>query len=131
MFMHRGSKAQSTAEYVVVLGLIVAAVLAMQTYIKRGLQGRIKDAVDFADQGNQNAETGVNATVQFSRDQYEPYYLQSQFGSTRKTTDREKTGTGGDVYRASAENTTRAGEQKLLGVESWEDYNATASGVNP
>ena len=47
MLRHR--KAQSTAEYVIVLGLIVAAVIAMQTYVKRGLQGRIRDAVDYSE----------------------------------------------------------------------------------
>jgi hypothetical protein len=83
--------------------------------------------VDFTDQGNQNTDTGANATVQFSRNQYEPYYLQSQFGSERKTSEREKTGTGGDVYRASADNTTRSGEQTLLDVTRWEDYDDTGS----
>lgn len=36
-------KAQSTIEYMVLLGIIVAAFLGMQLYIKRSLQGRMRD----------------------------------------------------------------------------------------
>ena len=39
-------KGQSTAEYAIVIGLVIAAAVAMQVYVKRGLQGKMKDAVD-------------------------------------------------------------------------------------
>lgn len=42
----RERKAQSTAEYAVLIGLVVAAAITMQTYVKRGLQGKTKDASD-------------------------------------------------------------------------------------
>ena len=42
----RSSKGQSTAEYAIVIGLVIAAAVAMQVYVKRGLQGKIKDATD-------------------------------------------------------------------------------------
>jgi hypothetical protein len=42
----RGRKGQNTAEYAILIGLVVAAALGIQTYVKRGLQGRIKDAGD-------------------------------------------------------------------------------------
>lgn len=44
--MLRTFKAQSILEYSVVIVVIIAALLAMQVYIKRGMQGRWKEAVD-------------------------------------------------------------------------------------
>jgi hypothetical protein len=41
--MLKNGKAQSLAEYAIILAIIVAALLAMQLYFKRGLQGRIHD----------------------------------------------------------------------------------------
>jgi len=40
------AKAQSLVEYAVVIACIIAALLAMQHYLKRGLQGRLKVASD-------------------------------------------------------------------------------------
>ena len=107
--MLRHGKAQSTAEYVIVLGLIVAAVIAMQTYVKRGFQGRLKDAVDYVDNGGQ--EDGV---VAFKAKQYEPYYLKSDFTSTRDSTEKENLLDAGAVSRTSEETSEREGEQKIL-----------------
>ena len=87
--MLMNKRAQSTAEYVIVLGLIVAAVMAMQTYVKRGFQGRIKDAVDYTDAGGAGA-----SSVNFATKQYEPYYLSSSFNSNRNSTDNENMADG-------------------------------------
>ena len=107
MLRHR--KAQSTAEYVIVLGLIVAAVVAMQTYVKRGFQGRIKDAVDYIDQGGQEGKSVV-----WKSPQYDPYYFQSHFESDRNSTDNEALATGGAVNRSSTETNKRTGSQIIL-----------------
>lgn len=40
------NKAQSTLEYAILIGVIVAALLAMQVYLKRGYQGKMKDSAD-------------------------------------------------------------------------------------
>lgn len=42
----RNRRAQSTAEYAILIGLVVAAAITIQTYVKRGIQGRVKDAGD-------------------------------------------------------------------------------------
>src|SRR3989338_5551466 len=67
-------KGQSTAEYAILIALVVAAVIAMQTYAKRALQARIRDASVYLI--NQTANLGSTA-------QYEPYYLESNFAVTR------------------------------------------------
>lgn len=118
MLIYLKKKAQSTAEYVIILGLVVGAVVAMQTYVKRGLQGRIRDAVDFTDQGEQaqGEGTGTNAVVQFSTDQYEPYYLRSQFDSSHETQDTERLLSEGAVERTlTREHSGRKGEQTITG----------------
>ncbi len=107
MLKYANRRAQSTAEYVIVLGLIVAVVIAMQTYIKRGFQGRIKEAVDYVENTN---KPGV---VTFSGGQYEPYYLGSSFSTTRDSGETEDLATGGAVSRTTDEASTRTGSQTI------------------
>lgn len=100
MFIYLNKKAQSTAEYVIVLGLIVAAVLAMQTYVKKGLQGRMKDATDYVGSEGQ----GVFVTKQ-----YDPYYLKSSFQDESSTTSSESGEEGDVLSRDTTETRTRTG----------------------
>lgn len=44
--MLRKRKGQSTLEYAVIIAVVVAALIAMQAYFKRGVQGKIKQASD-------------------------------------------------------------------------------------
>lgn len=56
----RREKGQSTLEYAILIIIIIAALLSIQVYIKRGIQGRLHDAADdIGDQyspGNQNVK---------------------------------------------------------------------------
>lgn len=99
-------KGQSTAEYAIVIGLVIAAAVAMQIYVKRGIQGKVKDAVDYTDP---DAAGVVGMTSQ-----YEPYYATSTMTSTRTATDTEATATGGAVTRtAIGDTSTRTGTQSV------------------
>jgi len=52
---HRG---QSIVEYAILLGVVIAALLIMQMFIKRGYQGGLKDAADkMGDQFSANETT--------------------------------------------------------------------------
>jgi hypothetical protein len=63
--MFKNKKAQNTAEYAILIALVVGGVVAMQTYAQRTMQGRIRDAnVMFT---NSTSDIGNTA-------QYEPYY---------------------------------------------------------
>lgn len=46
MFIYLHKKGQSTLEYGIIIAVVVAALIAMQTYLKRGVQGRLKQASD-------------------------------------------------------------------------------------
>ncbi len=52
-------RGQSTLEYAVLTVVIIGALLTIQTYIKRGVQGRLKSASD--DIGDQYSEGNMNA----------------------------------------------------------------------
>ena len=54
---HRG---QSIVEYAILLGVVIAALLIMQMFIKRGYQGGLKDAAD--KMGDQFSAGGTNIT---------------------------------------------------------------------
>lgn len=57
-------KAQSTLEYAVVVVVIVAALLAMQIYLKRAMQGRLRQAADEAGQQYAPRATTSDITIQ-------------------------------------------------------------------
>ena len=45
MFL-RKTRAQSTGEYAIVIGLVIAAAIAVQQYVQRSLQARVKGGMD-------------------------------------------------------------------------------------
>ncbi len=76
-------KGQNIAEYVILVALIIAAAAAMQVYLRRGLQGRMADAVDFAPTVSLgDADLNETAFLNFTTKQYEPYYQKSEANVT-------------------------------------------------
>jgi hypothetical protein len=104
--MLRRIKGQSTAEYAVVIGLVIAAAVAMQVYVKRGIQGKVKDAVDYTD--TSDTVTGKTA-------QYEPYYATQDLTSTRAGATTSETLAKGAITRSidGEEVSTRTGTSKI------------------
>jgi hypothetical protein len=64
MRMMRKYKAQSTAEYAILIIIMIGALVAVQIYVKRGFQGRWKASVD--DFGDQYDPAGVNSFINYS-----------------------------------------------------------------
>ena len=54
-------RGQSTLEYAVLMIVIIAALISIQTYIKRGIQGRLKSASD--DIGDQYSPGNTNSLI--------------------------------------------------------------------
>lgn len=105
----KNKKAQNTAEYAILISLVVAGIIAMQTYAQRALQARVRDAGTYL----KTETSALGATVQ-----YEPYYLSTNYQvtrnedetqildnqTTRQLTDSARTrGTGG--FQESSYNT--------------------------
>lgn len=70
----KNKKAQQTAEYALLISLVVAAVIAMQTYAQRTIQARIRDASQYLT--TQTSDIGKT-------NQYEPYYLETSYDVTK------------------------------------------------
>ncbi|MDD5130711.1 MAG: hypothetical protein PHS66_06685 [Candidatus Omnitrophica bacterium] len=107
--LRRLKKGQSTAEYAVVIGLVIAAAVAMQVYVKRGIQGKMKDAADY----NDPAATMLRTT------QYEPNYQTTEnMTATRDATETTSVKQGGSVTRdiKGEEVSSRVGTTKILAV---------------
>ena len=112
----RGRAGQSTLEYAVVIAVIVGALLAMQVYIKRGVQGRFKQASD--DIGEQfSAGAG-----------YSNYETVSTISSTEKTSPgaavaEGAVGTrGGSTTSTTHQTQDRKGYEKVGTLDSTNEY---------
>lgn len=76
-------KSQSTAEYAILISLIVAAALGMQLYMKRSLQAKMHDA-SLALTDVTGDVTGDGVLLANSR-QYEPYYSSQKVSAINRT----------------------------------------------
>ena len=61
-FNNRRRKGQSTLEYAILIIIIIGALLSIQVYIKRGIQGRLKSAAD--DIGDQFSVGNTNVSIE-------------------------------------------------------------------
>ncbi len=60
-------KAQATLEYAIIIAVIVAALVAMNTYMKRGISGKMKESADsIGDQYSPGNTTSNKITTTFS-----------------------------------------------------------------
>ena len=95
-------RAQSVLEYAILMVIVIAALISIQTYIKRGLQGRLTSATD--DIGDQvSVGTGSNnykKVSSHSRTQ------ENSIGGTTNTLTMEEgyTNTTKNVTLANADN---------------------------
>ncbi len=107
----KNKKGQNTAEYAILIALVIGAAVAMQTYVKRGMQGGVKYAVD-----------KVKRTDTTTFGQYEPYYLESSSETTKSVyKDTAQTEEGGKVTRGigvegKEHTTTRSGYEKIRDI---------------
>ena len=89
-FNNRKKKGQSTLEYAILIIIIIGALLSIQVYIKRGVQGRLKQAADdIGDQfspGNTNVIKIMGTSSQTS-DTFKAGVSRSQLLQQEVTTD--------------------------------------------
>jgi len=99
-------KAQSTLEFSIVIFAIVAALLAMQVYIRRGLQGRMRSSVD-----------------ELSVQQYEPKRTVSDITITQNSdidvdTTTEVDATDPTKYKTTITTNITSQEERRSGIEN-------------
>ena len=95
-------KAQSVLEYAIVIFAIIAALLAMQVYIRRGLQGRLRQGAD-----------------ELSVQQYAPKNTVSDITITQKSDITTQTNTVevDDTYKTTTTTDINSQEEHRSGTE--------------
>ncbi len=108
----RKTRAQSTAEFAALFALIIGAIVAMQIYVRRGLQAKQKDAVVYV----MRDVLGIN-----DKFQYEPYYQTTDITANQYQTENTEMYSGLKVNYTSYQNVTYAKGS----YEKQEGWNAT------
>lgn len=107
--MFRRNRAQSVAEYAILISLVVAAAVAMQLYVKRGLQAKVKSGTDAFTNVNGTIDPGVGGTARLgTQSQYEPYYQESSYDRYQENVQRETMGGGKVVVNKVSDVTASA-----------------------
>lgn len=88
-------RAQATAEYAIIIGIIVAALMVMSMYIRRGLQARLKDAAD-VQMSDSIGGVALEGDTGFVTRQYEPNETVVR-RSTQDTLGTERMESGGEL----------------------------------
>ena len=110
----KNKKAQNTAEYAILISLVVAGIIAMQTYAQRALQARVRDAGQYLKQQTISLGTTV---------QYEPYYLTTNYEVVRN---EDETQILDNVTTLQTTNSTRS---RLEDGFQESSYNASLPGI--
>lgn len=99
----RERKAQSTLEYAILIGVVVAALIGMQTYIKRGYSGKLKESAD---------QMG---------EQYSPGHTTYNYTTTSHSQSSEDLDQGVTTTRILDQKTDKKGSENVAGSaqEQW------------
>lgn len=111
MLRERKTRGQSFSEYALIFGLVVGAIVAVQTYVKRGLQAKIADVANAVSDAGVGVPLGPGVTLGDTR-QWEPGYMHSSYTSSQDT-DLEETMSGGSISRTQTEGSQRSGSQTI------------------
>ncbi len=121
LLKNKNKKGQNTAEYALLIALVVAGVIAMQTYAQRTLQARMHDASQYL---TSQTSTIGNAT------QYEPYYLQSNYNIDRESEDGTILGKGLAAKYSSTNRTRQSGGSQVSVYNGTIKMDATGGSVS-
>lgn len=102
-------KGQSTGEYALVFAIILGAIIAMQTYVRRGVQGRVKSGTDYMARatGEQMGVDGTAFDAQGIVTQYDPYYYKSDYTTARESDEAQEYNDGQAFRNITKDDATR------------------------
>ena len=106
----RSRKAQNTAEYAIMIAIVIGAFSVMQIYLKRGMQAKVRAGMDSIP-GIVEVEAGTN--IFGAEQQYEPL---TSSDMTTVSSEGKETATvteSGGMRDLTNATTKRTGEQKL------------------
>jgi uncharacterized protein (UPF0333 family) len=96
----RSLRGQSTLEYVILLGFVVAALIAMGVYMKRGFQGKLRESTD---------QIG---------EQYSAGNTTSDYTTTSSMTQTESVSAGGVSSSSSTSTQNRTGSETVSALSA-------------
>jgi uncharacterized protein (UPF0333 family) len=100
----RNKQGQSTLEYALLIAAVVAGLIMMQIYLKRGIGGRLKGGADNIGE------------------QFDPVVFSSSYNMTSGSTRNETVSNGVTMSKLTAvENNTRSGNETVGNWTSTED----------
>ena len=116
-------KGQSTGEYALVFAIILGAIIAMQTYVKRAIQGRVKSGADFM--ARETADIGMGEGLGAAT-QYDPYYYTSDYNVSRDSEIKAEYTDGQSYTEVVQDDTARAVDGQTQYEEAeWQDVSHT------
>lgn len=111
----KNKRGQNTAEYALLIALVVGGVIAMQTYAQRALQARVRDASVFMTKSN--PEIGNTLS-------YEPVATQTNADIRTESIENKR-----QSRSTIAQDTARA-RTRVTGARETQTYNTAAVSVN-
>ncbi|MBU0504005.1 MAG: hypothetical protein ABH882_02085 [Candidatus Omnitrophota bacterium] len=95
--MRKRNKAQNLSEYAIILGLVSVALITMQVYMKRGVQGKLRDLADQIsptqyERGNTTANYDITRTSRVEETQGRTAYTRDILEATTRTGTETVTG---------------------------------------
>jgi|GEM_PF-581551 len=111
-FFKKKNRGQNVAEYAILIALVVGAIIAMQKFAQRGLQGRVRDATKFMVDNTNFSSSMPNATETYGTGQYVPYYEDTSY-TTGKSDTETKSGDATDERFAIDSTSTRTGSGNM------------------
>lgn len=91
----RNLRGQSTLEYVILVGFVVAGLIGMGVYMKRGFQGRLRESTDQVGQ------------------QYSPGYSTSNYTTTTNISQSENVNAGVTTTNITQNEQQRTGSENI------------------
>ncbi|MFC1657765.1 hypothetical protein ACFL1D_00050 [Candidatus Omnitrophota bacterium] len=95
-------KGQSTLEYALIIAVVVAGLLLMQHYVRRGFAGRLKSASD--DMGDQYDPTVYTGNFSITQSSEVEQSVHDRVGRTEHTAAQVSSRTGSESVEAWAED---------------------------
>lgn len=105
-------RGQNTAEYAILIAIIVAAAVGIQTYVKQSLQGKIADGLNHTGQSLTIGEESFT----FSKQRFEPAAIDSEVGTVSERSYDENIAVSGQVDH------TEYKEESKIRSDSYEKY---------
>ena len=110
-------RGQSTLEYAVLIIVIIGALLTIQVYIKRGVQGRLKSAADdIGDQYSDGNTNSIKKTLRSSTSE-ETFGIDSTGKAAQGVSNSTMTGTG-EVVNETSNSVLINSQQEYWGTNS-------------